>query len=473
MAIAPRRDFRAAQRRHRVEARIRAIPAILAAAVMGIPLSVYWSPLILAVAVVMIDLLNLVVPMPDLGGRLVAMLRELLLGGPQVGRAITLLALVWLLPGVIGVIVVVLLIRRRLSAVGGDAIARSLRARPPRPRDAEEQRLANIVSEYALAAGIRAPNVLIVGHGPMNATVYGPDPDSATLIIARPVVAGLDRESTQGVVARLVGSAVDGDLQLATVVGAVYVTYGFLTTILSAVVSPGAQARLRTSVRALRGRGPDPAGDSALAALVGLPIDDDFDRERGRGYVSLITMSGLIGAATSMVNLFLAGPLLVLAWRSRVFLADAVAVDLTRNPTALARALRAIGDRVGMPGSGWLELLLIAGSEAAPRYEWRRAGTISDGSLTAALAPPIAERIARLESMGADPSDARRATQTRRRRRMPTARSVAGVALMVIYEVVGLLATAGLVALIGLFAFFPLAVVIFPVNDFLRGLAGG
>jgi hypothetical protein len=56
---------------------------------------------------------------------------------------------------------------------------------------------------------------------------------------------------------------------------------------------------------------------------------------------------------------------------------------------------------------------------------------------------------------------------------MPTARSVAGVALMVIYEVVGLLATAGLVALIGLFAFFPLAVVIFPVNDFLRGLAGG
>jgi hypothetical protein len=75
--------------------------------------------------------------------------------------------------------------------------------------------------------------------------------------------------------------------------------------------------------------------------------------------------------------------------------------------------------------------------------------------------------------MGADPTDLRRATQTRRRRRMPTARSVAGVALMVIYEVVGLLATAGLVALIGLFAFFPLAVVIFPVNDFLRGLAGG
>jgi Zn-dependent protease with chaperone function len=468
LAPAVRQDFRAAQRRHRIEARLRAIPAVLAAALMGVPLSVYFSPVLLAVVVLAVDLVNLVIPMPDLGGRIVAILRDLFLGGPEAVRAITWLALVWLLPGLIGLIAIYLVIRRRLRAIGGETIARSLKVRPRRTSDAAEDRLGNIVAEYSLAAGIRPPTIAIVGRGTLNATVYGRDPDTATLIVGRRLVDELDREATQGAVARLVGSAVDGDLGLATTVGAVYVTYGLLTTALSAVVSPGARVRLRGAIRALRGRAPDASTDAALSALVGLPIDDDFDRERGRGYVSIVTMSGVIGAAISMVNLFLAGPLLVLAWRSRVGLADAVAVELTRNPTALARALHTVGEGRGMPGSGWLELLLVAGGGPSQRTDERHGRALSDTAMISSIAPSIAERIARLQAMGADGAIAGGPS----RRHRLNSRYVVAVALTIAYHLFGVLATAGLVVLIGIFASFPLFVVIFPVNDFLRGLAG-
>jgi hypothetical protein len=51
--IAPidRETFDRAQRRNRRDARIRAIPAVLAAAAIGIPLGVYLSPVLIALAI--------------------------------------------------------------------------------------------------------------------------------------------------------------------------------------------------------------------------------------------------------------------------------------------------------------------------------------------------------------------------------------------------------------------------------------
>ena len=81
----------------------------------------------------------------------------------------------------------------------------------------------------------------------------------------------IDREATQGVIARLIASASDGDLGLATNVGAVYVTYGLLETALSAFVSASARARLRAGLPPLLGRRGDPARDATdgIAALLG------------------------------------------------------------------------------------------------------------------------------------------------------------------------------------------------------------
>ena len=234
-------DFRGAQRRHRIAARLRAIPAVIAAAVMGIPLSVYLSPVLLALAILVGDLINFLIPMPDLGGAVMGRLDDLLDGDPGTLEAIIGVLLLWLIPGVVGLVVAYVLVRWRLGAIGGDGIAAAIGGREPRSGDLEEQQLVDVIGELAVAAGIERPRVLLYDDGPANALVYGRSPDHATVLVGRGILVELDREATQGAMARLIASAVDGDLGLATDVGAVYVTYGLLSTTLNAVVSPSAR----------------------------------------------------------------------------------------------------------------------------------------------------------------------------------------------------------------------------------------
>ena len=186
-------DFRAAQARHRLPARLRAIPAILAAAVMGIPLSVYLSPVLLALAIVVTDLVNLVVRAPDLGGGVMDLLDRLIDGDPGTVQAIVLILLFWLIPGIVGLTIAYLVVRSRLRHIGGDGIAAALGARAPLDTDPEERQLIDVVGELAVAASITAPRVLLYDDGPANALVYGSHPDRATILVGRPLLAELDR----------------------------------------------------------------------------------------------------------------------------------------------------------------------------------------------------------------------------------------------------------------------------------------
>src|SRR6476661_6656824 len=146
-------DFRAAQRGARWSARLRTIPAALAAAVMGIPLSVYLSPVILGLVIVLIDLVNLV----D--------------GEPGALQALSWIGFLWLVPGVVALLATYVLIRWRLHRIGGDDLAASLGARPPNDQDAEERQLVDVVGELANAAGIEPPRVQVYDSPPANALV--------------------------------------------------------------------------------------------------------------------------------------------------------------------------------------------------------------------------------------------------------------------------------------------------------------
>ncbi len=469
--------FLAAQRRHRLAARVRAIPAILGAAVMGIPLGVYLSPVLLALAIIVTDLINLITPMPDVGGSVMALLDGLIDGDPGTVQSVAWILVVWVIPGVVLLFLAYLLVRWRLGRIGGAGIALGLGGRPPRADAPEEIELVDIVTELALAAGIPAPAVLLYDDGPANALVFGRDHDHATVLVGRPLLDAIDREATQGVVARLIASAGDGDLGLATDVGAVYVTYGLLETALSAIVSPSARVRLRAALPPLFGRGRDPGRDAAgLAALLGQPMDDDVPDNAASGCLTLLTMGGLITIGASIINLFLAGPLLILAWRSRVYLGDATAVELTRNPEALARALGGLGGRdPRLPGSAWLELLQVVGGGSGGRQAAGGRTTLSDTGLAASLTPSVAHRVQRLEAMGAFAGGpAPDATPSRPRSR---GLSCALVAILVpLFAVVGvllLIATALIVYLVAFAAFVVLVIVAGPIHELLRGLAGG
>jgi hypothetical protein len=115
-------------------------------------------------------------------------------------------------------------------------------------------------------------------------------------------------------------------------------------------------------------------------------------------------------------------------WRARKMLADATAVELTRNPDALARALAKLADRADLlPGTSWASHLFVVGPEAVmtrstavlqERVSALPSGTarldlFSDPEAMTALAslaknadaatfhPPLVERVSALRRLGA------------------------------------------------------------------------
>jgi Zn-dependent protease with chaperone function len=65
-------------------------------------------------------------------------------------------------------------------------------------------------------------------------------------------------------------------------------------------------------------------------------------------------------------SLVLLGPLIAVTWRTRRYLADSTAVQLTRNPDGLGRALVWLADHGAViPAGKWADHLFIIGPEAA------------------------------------------------------------------------------------------------------------
>jgi heat shock protein HtpX len=89
-----------------------------------------------------------------------------------------------------------------------------------------------------------------------------------------------------------------------------------------------------------------------------------------------------------------------LLWRSRRYLADATAVQLTRNPTGLARGLRHLGDAGAViPGGEAVAHLFVVG----PTDERARGSFTEREGLLMSMHPALKRRLARLERMGARP----------------------------------------------------------------------
>jgi hypothetical protein len=103
---------------------------------------------------------------------------------------------------------------------------------------------------------------------------------------------------------------------------------------------------------------------------------------------------------------FIVAPLLALVWRSRRYLADATAVQLTRNPDGVARALASLSAKGGgVPAAGWAAPLFIigprSGSAGPPVTSAARGGILGDDFGFLSFDPPMRTRMARLRRQGA------------------------------------------------------------------------
>lgn len=199
---------------------------------------------------------------------------------------------------------------------GGGAVARSLGGERVTglERDALKRRLHNVVEEMAIAAGLPVPEVYVLENEPgINAFAAGMEPSDAAIAVTRGALDRLSRDELQGVVAHEFSHVLNGDMRLnARLMGYLFGLVA-VSMIGRAMLRGGAYGSTR--VRAVNRRG---GGAGALVA-VGLAI----------------MVLGSIGV--------LAGRLLQAAVsRQREHLADAAAVQFTRNPTGLANALKRI-----------------------------------------------------------------------------------------------------------------------------------
>ncbi len=183
-------------------------------------------------------------------------------------------------------------------------------------RNPLKRRLHNVVEEMAIAAGLPVPQVYVLENETgINAFAAGLQPADAAVAVTRGALERLSREELQGVVAHEFSHVLNGDMRLnARLMG---YTFGLVA------VSMLGRMMLRGGAwgggRARGGSRGGGGGGAAALLAAGLAI----------------VVLGSIGV--------LAGRILQAAVsRQREVLADAAAVQFTRNPTGLANALKRI-----------------------------------------------------------------------------------------------------------------------------------
>ena len=238
---------------------------------------------------------------------------------------------------------------------GASAILAMSGAKPIEKSDDPE--LFNVVEEIAIAAGLPVPRVYLIDDTAMNAFSTGRDPQHASVAITTGLRRKLTRDELQGVMAHEMAHVRHLDIRFAML----------------------------------------------MATMVGLIVFacDAFRRiafrsggARRKGPAILILVAGAL--ILSIVAPVLATFMQMAYSRKREYLADAGAVELTRNPDGLADALQKLADDTE-------PLVDVANRATAHMYivnplrRMREAGQSLDSIFSSH--PPIQERIALLRAL--------------------------------------------------------------------------
>ena len=369
------------QRRNRRRSLRFAVFAIWAVAIAGLPLCVVIAPLLLGGMLVIAHVIDLFAP---LGEARWAMLHDAIFVAPTIYKKLLghqtaiswpALALVYVAPGSVLMVVTWPLVRVLTRRAGVGSLLRHLHSREPDPRHLDEQQTLNVVGEMAVAAGVSALAVRVIDSDTVNAVAVGTSVHDATLLVTSGFLERLDRDERQAVVAHLVGSIGNGDLEIAATILSVFETWGLVATLLATPLSSRRRAFVRRFARLayqeLRGRADEGEARAVVDTLLtgfGPDLDDvetilhaiQPKSARHGCFIVLVqlplfTVVGLSTIAaresTNLFTLLVLGPWLAALWRARRRLADATAVQLTRNPSGLASAVRTLATcDVEVPG---------------------------------------------------------------------------------------------------------------------------
>lgn len=205
---------------------------------------------------------------------------------------------------------------------GGSYVAESLGARrvDPQTTNPRERQLLNIVGEMSIAASVPMPPVYILPAREINAFAAGLNPQNAAITVTEGTLNLLNRDELQGVVAHEFGHIYNGDMKISMRLAAMVMGFFFILYI--------GFRLLQFSSFSRRGNGKN-GNVGAIAALLFI----------------------VAGAFT-----WLFGSILKAAVsREREYLADACAVQFTRNSNGIINALKKIAHEhndTDMPAQG-------------------------------------------------------------------------------------------------------------------------
>ncbi len=275
----------------------------------------------------------------------------------------------------------------QLRRGGGRFVAESLGGRllHADSGDPAERRVLNVVEEMAIASGMAVPPVYMLDQEPgINAFAAGFDPADAVVAVTRGSAEQLSRDELQGVVAHEFSHILNGDMRLN--IRLMGILHGIL-----------------------------------LIGIIGYFVlrSSLFSRRSERGLGAALLFVGASLAAIGALGTFFGNMIKASVSRQREFLADASAVQFTRNPDGLAGALKKIG--------GFEEGSVLA-SPSAPEvsHAFFARGLAAGLSSVFATHPPLAERILRLDRDWR-PAEAR-APESSSAERDPAARGFAAAA---------------------------------------------
>ncbi len=415
---ADRVTFFTMQRRHRRASWRFSALAIAAVVLTGLPLSIIITPLLYAIVLLVSAGANAIHPgaIPprfwDVAQTLPAIVPHTmaLLGGKsqQVPlREMFVVGGLLVAPGALLLLAFWTMIRVVFHRAGVGGVLLTLGARDPDLNDFEERQLMNLVEEMAIAAGVPPPRVMLIDRGAAdgaaNAAAVGWSIDDATVVVTRPLLDSLERDETQAVMGRLIGAIGNGDLKIALIILSIYQAVGVVSLLLNAVFGFRAWRTLLRFFRLALWPHQAAEQDAVMSALARAASEDrDVEaftaRQHRGGCLSVlalplvpIELSAMsINVIVSMSTSLFVGQLIGAMWRRRQLLADATAVQLTRNPDGLATALERLGR---MP---------VAVPKAAPvAHLFATWSGPADDSVSRYMLVKTDQRLAKLRQMGA------------------------------------------------------------------------
>jgi heat shock protein HtpX len=195
-----------------------------------------------------------------------------------------------------------------LTYFAGDALVLAV-SQAREVDESQAPKLMNVVRELSIAANIPMPKVYVIDDTAPNAFATGRDPKHASVAITTGLLEKLDREELQGVIGHELSHVRNFDIRFSLVVAVMVGVIAILADFFLRFTFWGGGGRSRDR---------DGGGGGAQAII----------------FIVAIVLAILAPLISRFIQLAVS--------RQREYLADASAVELTRNPYGLERALAKI-----------------------------------------------------------------------------------------------------------------------------------